>query len=357
VILTSSAADEDSQESDLIGASYFSYHLATGLIGSADQSGDGRVSLAEAYAWAYERTVASTADSAAGPQHPTFSFDLAGNGDLMLTDVAERREGLRLPASAPAGTYFIVDGRGVVAAEVVKGAEERLIAVTPGAWLLKRRLADHLRIGEVKVSAGQVTEVDEASFKNAKFSDDPVKGTGVTTVYGRHWSLSATGGYQAVFDRPTAAGGYFPSAPMVGAEATAHNFFGRGFGFSVDGNYGWTNGTVSSPLLGALTYKYTLVSFGAAALYEYGQDGRFVPFGGIHLAFNVMTRVFDETGWGSQSYTVITPGGLLGLKVRLTNNVSLVARARVHYLLYNVDETRSLGSADLGALIDYEFGE
>ncbi|MBM4780968.1 MAG: caspase family protein, partial [Archangiaceae bacterium] len=114
VILTSSASDEDSQESDAIGASYFSYHLASGLLGSADQSGDGRVSLAEAYAYAYERTVASTADSAAGPQHPTFSFDLAGNGDLMLTDVAQRREGLRIPGEAPAGTYFLIDRRGVV---------------------------------------------------------------------------------------------------------------------------------------------------------------------------------------------------------------------------------------------------
>jgi len=33
VILTSSASDEDSQESDLIGGSYFSHHLASGLAG------------------------------------------------------------------------------------------------------------------------------------------------------------------------------------------------------------------------------------------------------------------------------------------------------------------------------------
>jgi hypothetical protein len=275
----------------------------------------------------------------------------------VLTDVVERREGLRLPASAPTGTYFIIDARGVVVAETVKGDAERLIALSPGTYLVKRRLVDHLRIGQVKIGEGQLVQLDEGSFKNARFSDDPVKGTGITSVYSRHWSVAATGNFQAVFDRPTAAGGYFPSAPLVGGELTAHNYFGRGFGFSLDGNYGWATGTVASPLLGTQNYKYTLASFGAAALYEFAQDGMWVPYGGVHVAVDLMSRTFDDLSLPTQTYSIITPGVVLGLKVRLTKNFSIVARARVHYLLYNVDETRSLGSADVGALIDYEFRE
>ncbi len=355
VILTSSASDEDSQESDLIGASYFSYHLATGLLGSADTQGDGRVTLSEAYAWAYERTLASTADSAAGPQHPTFSFDLAGNGDLVLTDVAERHEGLRIPVSAPTGPYFIIDPRGVVVAEAVKADAERLIALAPGTYTIKRRLADRLRIGVVEIVTGQITTVDETTFQNAKFTDDPVKGTGVTSIFSRHWSLSASGNYQAVFDRPTNSGGYFPSAPLLGAEATMHNTFGRGFMLGIDGGYGWTSGVVSGVLIGDLAYKYTLITFGAALSYEWFQDGRWIPFAGVHLSFNIMSREFNAAGYAPQSYSMFTPGVVAGLKVRLSKNISVIARARVHYLLYNVDETRSLGSADFGALLDYEF--
>lgn len=355
VILTSSASDEDSQESDVIGASYFSYHLATGLLGSADTTNDGRVSLNEAYAWAYERTVASTAESAAGPQHPTFSFDLAGNGDLVLTDVAERREGLRIPASAPAGTYFVIDGRGVVVAETVKSETERLIALPPGTYTLKRRLPDRLRVGSIEINAGQITSLDESLFQNAKFTDDPVKGTGISTAYSRHWSLGVAGNYQAVFDRPTSQGGYFPSAPLLAAEAALHNFPAKGFGLILDGGYGWTSNTLGVPLLPSLAYNYSLVTFGAAAMYEFFQEGRFVPFVGIHLGFNVMTRTFDDTTVAQQTYSTFTPGAVLGLKVRLTRNISIIARARVNYLLYNVDETRSLGTADLGGLIDYEF--
>ncbi len=355
VILTSSAADEDSQESDVIGASYFSYHLATALLGSADSQGDGRVTLSEAYAWAYERTVASTADSAAGPQHPTFSFDLAGNGDLVLTDVLERREGLRIPQSAPQGPYFIIDPRGVVVAETVKLEHERLIALPPGTYTIKRRLPDRLRIGDLTINAGQLLTLDESTLQNAKFTDDPVKGTGISKTYNRHWSLSAFGQFQAVFDRPTSAGGYFPSAPVVGAELTVHNVFARGFAVGIDAGYGWTSNTVNVDLVGTLPYDYSLITIGASLFYEWFQEGRWVPFAGLHLAFNIMNRTFEDASLSPQSYSIFTPGVVAGLKVRIAGNFSVLGRARVHYLHYDVDETRSLGSADFGLLLDYEF--
>src|SRR3954462_3498940 len=201
VILTSSASDEDSQESDSIGGSYFSHHLASGLLGDADQRGDGRVSLSEAYASAYERPVADTADSAAGPQHPTFSFDLAGNGDLVLTDVIERREGIKIPAAAPAGAWFLVDTRGFVVAEIAKAeGVERLVALAPGKYWVKRRLVDHLRIGEISVAAGEVTILSDHDMHSADFSDDPVKGAYQTMTYTRHVGFGLTGGYNVSFD-------------------------------------------------------------------------------------------------------------------------------------------------------------
>jgi hypothetical protein len=355
VILTSSAADEDSQESDLIGASYFSYHLATGLMGSADESNDGRVSLAEAYAYAYERTMASTADSAAEPRNSTFSFDLAGYGNVMLTDVKARREGLRIPAEAPAGTYFIVDARGVVVAEALKAHTERLIALAPGEYIVKRRLADRLRLGKVEIAEGQLVTVDEASFKNAKFSDDPVKGTGLMAVYERHWSLSAVGTFQIVLDRPTSAGGQFPSAPYLGAEATIHNLIAKNVGLGLDASYGWTSGAVGTELLPATPYAYRNILLGTTLVYEWLQGGRWVPFAGLHVALNLMSREFADPSLPTQSFTTLTPGIAGGLKFRISKKVGLVARARLHYLLYNVDETRSLGTADFSLMLDYEF--
>jgi hypothetical protein len=356
VILTSSAADEDSQESDAIGGSYFSHHLASGLLGDADQSGDGRVSLAEAYAYAYERTVADTADSAAGPQHPTFSFDLAGNGDLVLTDVVVRREGVRIPASAPSGPWFIVDTRGFVVAEIAKtDGIERLVALAPGKYWVKRRLVDHLRIGEISVAAGAISIVDDVQLKNADFSDDPVKGAYQTMTYTRHWSVAIDGAYSFFFDKPLEQGGYFPSAPQFGLDVTFHNAFGRGWSFGMDGSYGFTNGQL---LLGQQTlipYSYNMLVLGLSGMKEW-PEGWWVPFVGIRLALDIMSRSFPNSGLPSQSYETFVPGIVLGMKVRISKRWSIVARGRLNYLLYNVDNTRSLGSFDVAGLINYEFG-
>jgi hypothetical protein len=53
--------------------------------------------------------------------------------------------------------YYLVDaGRGVVAAEVLKAASgDRVVALGPGRYKVKRRLADRLRIGEVQVAPGR----------------------------------------------------------------------------------------------------------------------------------------------------------------------------------------------------------
>ena len=64
VLFTSSAADELALESGELRGSFFTHHLLSGLRGAADASGDGRVTLAEAYQYAYARTVSGTTDTA-----------------------------------------------------------------------------------------------------------------------------------------------------------------------------------------------------------------------------------------------------------------------------------------------------
>src|SRR5207253_2498641 len=59
-ILTSSSETEVAQESDRIGSSFFTHHLLAGLRGAADTSHDGRVTLNEAYQYAYDETLSRT---------------------------------------------------------------------------------------------------------------------------------------------------------------------------------------------------------------------------------------------------------------------------------------------------------
>ncbi len=353
VILTSSASDEDSQESDLLGGSYFSHHLASGLRGGADQSGDGRVSLAEAYQYAYERTVADTAESSAGTQHPTFSYDLAGNGEVVLTEPKKREEGIRFPADAPEGSYFLVDDRGFVAAEVRKLAGvERNIYLAPGTYRVKRRLPDRLRVGEVQVAGGRLTAFNEARLRDAPFSDDPVKGPGRAMLWSTHYSIALSGAYQAVFDAPLDRGGHFPSTPLVGLELHSHNFFGRGWTLGVDLQLGGTQGTlVTGPVVAP--YRYGHVSAGAAVVREWPEGG-WVPFVGARVGWNGMTRSFPDTQLPLQFFSTMSPGLVGGVKLRITQRLGLTARSRLHYLLYSIDETKNFGYLELAGLVSYE---
>ena len=349
VILTSSTSDEDSQESDAIGGSYFSHHLASGLLGGADKSGDGRVTLFEAYAYAYDRTVADTAESAAGAQHPTFSYDLAGNGDLVLTDVAVRHEGVYLPREAPSGVYFMVDGKGFVAAEISKAdGVDRRVALAPGHYRVKRRLPDRLRIGEIEVPRGQLVALAEARLRDAPFSDDPVKGAGRVDLTSR-WSLGAGATYQSVFAAPSGAS-LFPPTGMLAVDLSLRNFLRRDWIWSFDLAAGSADGVVTS--VGA-PFKFSEVSLASSLLVEW--PGRYVtPFVGGRIAMLLMGRRFTDDIYPQQFFSTLSPGLVGGAAFRVMKNTSLVARGRLHYLLYNIDEDRSLGYWELAAMVSYD---
>jgi uncharacterized caspase-like protein len=85
--LTASSADEAAQESDGIGAAFFTHYLLSGMRGAADSNRDGRVTLNEAYQFAYNETLQRTETSRAGAQHPAYDIQLAGTGDLVITDL------------------------------------------------------------------------------------------------------------------------------------------------------------------------------------------------------------------------------------------------------------------------------
>ncbi|HLM44903.1 MAG TPA: caspase family protein [Myxococcaceae bacterium] len=353
VILTSSAANEDSQESDLLGGSFFSHHLASGLMGDADRSGDGQVTLFEAYSHAYARTVADTADSSAGPQHPTFSYDLAGNGDLVLTDLRVRDEGLLVPRAAPPGAYYFVDPSGSVVAELDKAPEtERRVALAPGTYKVKRRLADRLRIGEAEVRRGRTTVLDESRLRDAPFSDDPVKGTPPRERALRtSWTLGLTGGYHSFFDAPTREN-LFLSTPLLGLELGLHHYFREDWRWDFDLSLGGRRATLELPTLSGPGYRYSLLTVGTSLVAEFPL-GSVSPFVGARLAYLVMGRDFEDESLPDQFYAVLTPGLVAGVRWRLPGRFELTGRARVHYLLYNVDVQRSLGYWEFGALVTY----
>ena len=134
-LLTSSAADEMALESKEIRGSFFTHHLVSGLRGAADLSGDGNVTLGEAYQYTFARTVSATSATMFGPQHPTYDYRLTGEGELVLASSAQPSARITLPDDFDR-LLLIHRTRDQVIAELPRGAV-RTLAVPPATYIVR----------------------------------------------------------------------------------------------------------------------------------------------------------------------------------------------------------------------------
>lgn len=164
VILTSASATEAAQESDAIGASFFTHYLVSGLRGAADVSGDGRVTLTEAYRFAYDETLRRTERTQVGAQHANYEFRLAGRGDLVLTDVRNTAGQLRLDDELD-GRLFIRDAAGRLVVEVNKLPDREIsLGLEPGMYYVTLSQPARLLGGEIEVGPDGVRVLGEGDL-------------------------------------------------------------------------------------------------------------------------------------------------------------------------------------------------
>lgn len=124
-VMTSSSSEETSQESDLIRGSFFTHYLVSGMRGAADATRDGRVTLSEAYQFAFSETLAQTARASGGPQHPNYAIEMSGTGDVILTDIRRGTAVLVLSEDID-GRVFVHNRAGRLAVETDKPAGRRV---------------------------------------------------------------------------------------------------------------------------------------------------------------------------------------------------------------------------------------
>ncbi len=177
VLLSSSGADELSQESRALAGSVFTHHLVSGLRGAADENSDHEVTVSEAYRYAYERTRADTATGGT-PQRPAFRYELSGQGELVLTHLAVNRAAqVTLPKGAQQ-RYVILDAHEwrLVAEAQTQRDRDVVVALAAGSYRVKRVLGDRLEVATVALAAGDRADVDQISYTSAPLSGGIVKG-------------------------------------------------------------------------------------------------------------------------------------------------------------------------------------
>jgi hypothetical protein len=227
VFLTSSSMNEDAQESDELRGSFFSHYFRSALLGAGDDDRDGRVTLEEAYRYAYQFTLNATSRTWAGSQHPTYRYQLHGQGRIVLSEPGARRPTRATLVFAEGRDYLVMreNADGVVVGEVGSGSRARTLSVAPGRYFVRARAPDHLLEGKVDVGASQTVAVDDRDLRRFEYARLVRKGIGpaetahvVEAGHFMHTPLSnaatfcqgAFAGYSAVF-----------SALTLGARLTA----------------------------------------------------------------------------------------------------------------------------------------
>lgn len=163
--ITSSSEAEAAQESDKIGGSFFTHYLVSALRGAADTNGEGKVTLNEAYAYAFRETLASTENTEYGPQHPAYEISLAGSGDLVFTDLRSSSSGLSFD-EALAGAIYVRDAKGVLAVELDKAAGENIeIGLPSGKYYISLIQGSARSQADVTVNPGGRARLVPGNFR------------------------------------------------------------------------------------------------------------------------------------------------------------------------------------------------
>ncbi|MBU0553658.1 caspase family protein [Myxococcota bacterium] len=337
VIITSSAADEASQESDELGGSFFTHYLVSGLRGRADASGDGRVTLDEAYAYAYHRTVSHTTGTRGGTQHPTYTYDLQGNGGVTLSRLAGL-SGLIFPAHAE-GRYLVYNrDQGMVIGEVEPRAARRRIWVPAGHYIIKQRAEDHLLQQTLHLAAAEQRVVDMKAFERVDFEADLTKGAAPRA----RLDLSARLGYQRFFDAPTREGLFHPTR-LIGLRLEGEGLISSDVSVNIDGAFGQASTVVPLRHYDEAQPVDFSIFLGGVGLRVDHTRGALRLQAGPQLTAIYARRRFPQTALGLQDLLTLSPG--LGLGGRLAwGPLRLGVEARASYLRY----VSSGASHDLG---------
>ena len=148
--------------------------MVSGLRGAADASGDGMVTLGEAYQYAFGRTVSATSDTLVGPQHPVYDYRLTGRGELVLT----RLHGAAGVLETPAGfdRLLLVDRQRQEVVAELGGEGARRLATRPGTYEVRAWRGRGMYRGRVAVVGGGTAKLSAQDLHQTPGQSATAKG-------------------------------------------------------------------------------------------------------------------------------------------------------------------------------------
>jgi caspase domain-containing protein len=161
-LVSSSSGLENAHEAAALKGSFFTHHIAAGLLGAADKSGDGNVTLQEVFEYARDRTIRDSARMALTTQHPSFDLELRGRQDIALAQLTSAQSLLELTQVHALELVHLQSG--VTVLETPPGRDSLRLALPPGQYLVRRVSDGRVYSKEIDIRAGDPVRLDEAEL-------------------------------------------------------------------------------------------------------------------------------------------------------------------------------------------------
>jgi len=182
--LSSSSSSEASQESDRLRGSFFTHYVVAGLRGAADHNNDERVTLNELYQFAYNETLSRTEKTFAGPQHPNYSIQMSGTGDVVITQVRSGGAVLVLPEFI-SGRVSIRDSQARLVAEIRKERDRATnLALAPESYTILFEEKDILKQAQVDLGYGSEKQLSQSDFTVVEYEYGRLRGAAAAGTSG-----------------------------------------------------------------------------------------------------------------------------------------------------------------------------
>lgn len=166
VWLFASGEGEPAQESDELQGALFTHYWVSGLRGAGDANGDGRVTLAESYDFAYSQTLLRSSRGSGVLQHPTAVFDLHEAGPIVLTKTYGTGTWVGFPRTTDAHYLVYALGSRSVMGEIWGNADhDAVLGLPPGRYLIQRRGSAGSAGLALSLSSGEARTLHASDFR------------------------------------------------------------------------------------------------------------------------------------------------------------------------------------------------
>jgi hypothetical protein len=163
--ITSSSANEAAQESSRLKRSFFTHNLISGMRGAADMNQDGRITLNEAYQFAFDGTLNQTEKTMAGPQHPSYHIEMSGTGDVVITEIWKSTAVLVLKKEID-GKIYIHNQDNVLVVELKKAmGREISIGLDEGVYRIINISNNAIYESKISLKNGKSAKMGSEKFR------------------------------------------------------------------------------------------------------------------------------------------------------------------------------------------------